>query len=288
MTQSGASGKGSGAQEAGRGVVVTGAAGGIGFATSRLLVERGFRVFGTLLPSEDPAQLQAAGVTPVCLEVTDAASVREASARILDQLDGAPLAGLVNNAGIADGGPLELIDVAAVRQVFEVNVLGLIAITQPFLPKLRESKGRIINMSSVSGRLAVPFLAPYCASKFAVEAISDSLRRELYPFGVHVIVIQPAVVRTGIWDRAAAQDVERYRGTVYEPVIATAQRRIRKGQQKGLDPSIVAGAIVDALTVAEPATRIPVVKKRKNLLIASWMPDRMLDRMIARKVWKIP
>src|SRR5262249_14208922 len=159
--------------------------------------------------------------------------------------------GLVNNAGIADGGPLELLDIGAVRHVFEVNVLGLIAITQPFLPKLRESKGRIVNMSSVSGRLAVPFLAPYCASRFAVEAISDSLRRELYPFGVHVVVIHPAVVRTAIWDKAAKQDVERYRGPVYEPVIPEALRRIRKSQQKGLDPAEVARAIVEALTVAE-------------------------------------
>jgi len=286
MTQSNGNGKDQRVTE--RAVVVTGAAGGIGFATSRMLRERGFRVFGTLLENEDSTRLEEIGVTPVRLEVTDAASVRQASTFILDQLGSAPLAGLVNNAGIADGGPLELLDIGAVRHVFEVNVLGLIAITQPFLPKLRESKGRIVNMSSVSGRLAVPFLAPYCASKFAVEAISDSLRRELYPFGVHVVVIQPAVVRTAIWDKAAKQDVERYRGTVYEPVIPEAQRRIRKSQQKGLDPAEVARAIVAALTVAEPPTRVPVVKKRKNLLLASWIPDRMLDRMIARKVWKTP
>src|SRR5215468_1069540 len=231
MTQSNGNGEDERATE--RAVVVTGAAGGIGFATSRLLRERGFRVFGTLLESEDSTRLEQIGATPVRLEVTNAASVQQASRSILDQLGSAPLAGLVNNAGIADGGPLELLDIGAVRHVFEVNVLGLIAITQPFLPKLRESKGRIVNMSSVSGRLAVPFLAPYCASKFAVEAISDSLRRELYPFGVHVVVIQPAVVRTAIWDKAAKQDVERYRGTVYEPVIPEALRRIRKSQQKG-------------------------------------------------------
>lgn len=268
-----------------RAVVVTGAAGGLGFATSALLAERGFRVLGTLLEHEDSAPLEGRGVTPVRLDVTQPASLRDAIARIHDLLGDTALAGLVNNAGIAAGGPIELLDLDATRQVFEVNVVGLLAITQALLPRLRASKGRIINISSVSGLLAVPFLSPYCASKFAVEAISDCLRRELQPFGVEVVIIEPAVMRTPIWDKAMETDLERYRGTPYEPVIAKAQRRLRKSRDKGLDPAQVARVIADALTVVRPPIRIPVVRNRRSHLLAQWMPDRFIDRMIARKVW---
>lgn len=266
-------------------VVVTGASGGLGFATSELLVRRGFRVLGTLLDHEDSAPLERIGVTPVRLDVRQPASISRAAERMHELLGGMPLAGLVNNAGIACGGPIELLDLDAVREVFEVNVVGLLAVTQVLLPKLRESKGRIINISSVSGRLAVPFLAPYCGSKFAVEAISDCLRRELQPFGVDVVIIEPAIMRTPIWDKALQHDLERYRGTPYEAVIAKAERRLRKGRDRGLDPAEVARVTADALTVVHPPIRIPVVRNRRSHLMALWMPDRFLDRMIARNGW---
>ena len=271
--------------ENGAGVVVTGASGGIGLATSRLLVERGFRVFGTLLEHEDSAPLEALEVTPVRLDLAQPASLRDATERIRALLDDKPLAGLINNAGIADGGPIELLDIDVLRHVFEVNVVGLVAVTQAFLPRLRQSRGRIINISSVSGRLATPFLAPYCGSKFAVEAISDCLRRELYPFGVEVVIIEPAIVRTPIWDKALQHDFDRYRGSPYESVIGKALRRLRKGRERGLDPSKVARVIVDALTVARPPIRIPVLRNRRGFLLALWMSDRFLDRRIARKAW---
>jgi len=271
--------------ENGAGVVVTGASGGIGLATSRLLVERGFRVFGTLLEHEDSAPLEALEVTPVRLDLAQPASLRDATERIRALLDDKPLAGLINNAGIADGGPIELLDIDVLRHVFEVNVVGLVAVTQAFLPRLRQSRGRIINISSVSGRLATPFLAPYCGSKFAVEAISDCLRRELYPFGVEVVIIEPAIVRTPIWDKALQHDFDRYRGSPYESVIGKALRRLRKGRERGLDPSEVARVIVDALTVARPPIRIPVLRNRRGFLLALWMSDRFLDRRIARKAW---
>jgi NAD(P)-dependent dehydrogenase (short-subunit alcohol dehydrogenase family) len=266
-------------------VVVTGASGGIGHATSRALREHGFRVFGTILPHEDGGTLAAIGVTAVPLELTSAESVRGARDTVLAALGEERLAGLVNNAGIADGGPIELLDLDAVRRVFEVNVLGLIAVTQAFIPHLRESRGRIVNVSSVSGVLSMPFLAPYCASKFATEAISDSLRRELHPFGVQVVVIRPAVTRTPIWDKAAEQDLTRYVGTPYEPVIDKVQRRLLKSRNKGLDPSQVAAAILRALTEPNPPTRIPVLRKRTKYLLGTWLPDRFIDRMVARQLW---
>jgi NAD(P)-dependent dehydrogenase (short-subunit alcohol dehydrogenase family) len=257
-------------------------------ATSRLLVQRGFRVFGTLLDSDDSEPLERVGVTPVRLDVTQPASVRAASERVHQLLGDCPLAGLVNNAGIAAGGPIELLDLEEMRRVFEVNVIGLVAVTQAFLPRLRQARGRVINISSVSGRLALPFSAPYCGSKFAVEAVSDCLRREMVPFGVEVVVIEPAIVRTPIWDKALQHDLGRYRGTPYESVAAEVERRLRKNRDKGLDPEEVARVIAEALTVTSPPTRIPVLRKRRNHLMALWMPDRLLDRMIARKVWNIP
>jgi len=238
-----------------------------------------------LLDDEDCTPLERAGVTPIRLDVTRPERVRSAAARVQAVLDGVPLAGLVNNAGIASGGPIELLDLETVRAVFDVNVIGLLAVTQALLPMLRAARGRIVNISSVSGRLAVPFLAPYCGSKFAVEAISDCLRRELHPFGVDVVIVEPGVIRTPIWDKALQQDLERYRGTPYESVIAKALRRLHKGRDRGLDPISVARVVADALTVVRPPIRVQVVRNRRRQLMTRWMPDRVLDRMIARKVW---
>lgn len=266
-------------------ILVTGAAGGLGMATTRTLTARGFRVIGTRLPQEDAAGLEALGARAVPLDLTQPASVRDAMAQLDALLAEQPLAGLVNNAGIADGGPIELLDLDRLRTVLEVNVVGLIAVTQALLPRLRRARGRIVNLSSVSGRLAVPFLAPYCASKFAVEAISDCLRREVQHFGVEVIIIEPAIMRTPIWDRALQHDLERYRGTPYEPAIGPALRRIRKGRDRGLDPDEVARTIADALTMPRPPTRIPVLRNPRSFLLARWLPDRLIDRRIARKIW---
>ena len=267
-----------------RAVLITGASGGIGFATSRALIERGFRVFGSHLPSEDAAPLSAIGVTPVALDVTDVASVDAARDQVARALGDAPLVGLVNNAGIADGGPIEMADLESVRRMLDVNVFGLFAVTKAFLPALRAAKGRVVNVSSVSGRFAAPYLGAYCACKFAVEAFSDSLRREMLPFGVDVIVIRPAITRTPIWDRAADLDMERFRGTAYEDAVVKVQRRMLKSRRKGLDPSRVADAIVGALTETRPRTRIAVLRKGKwrKYLLSIWLPDRIVDRFVAQ------
>lgn len=269
-------------------VLVTGATGGIGFATSHALKERGFRVFGTFLPVEDPARLSEAGIEPIRLDVTDTVSVEAARDEVVRLLgETAHLSGLVNNAGIADGGPIELLDLDSVRRMLDVNIFGVFAVTKAFLPLLRMSKGRIVNVSSMSGRLAVPFLGPYCACKFALEAISDTLRREMLPFGVDVVVVQPAVTRTPIWDRVAEVDVGRFRGTPYERVAERVKKRMAKSQRKGLDPSVIAAAIVRGLTEANPPTRIPVVRKgkKRRLILQDWLPDRMIDRIVAKKIW---
>jgi NAD(P)-dependent dehydrogenase (short-subunit alcohol dehydrogenase family) len=268
-------------------VFITGASGGIGFATGRALTERGFQIFGSHLPSEDDGALRGIGVTPVALDVTSASSVDAARDQVARALGDLPLVGLVNNAGIADGGPIELADLEAVRRMLEVNVFGVFAVTKAFLPALRTAKGRVVNVSSVSGRFAAPFLGAYCACKFALEAFSDSLRREMLPFGVDVVVIRPAITRTAIWDRAADVNLGLFRGTGYEEVAAKVQERMLKAKRKGLDPALVAAAIVRALTEAKPPTRIAVLRKGKlrKYLLSGWLPDRMVDRVVAQKIW---
>lgn len=268
-------------------VFITGASGGIGFATSRVLTERGFQVFGSHLPAEDTGPLRGIGVTPVALDVTNVASVEAARGQVTQALGAVPLVGLVNNAGIADGGPIELADLDSVRRMLDVNVFGVFAVTKAFLPSIRAAKGRVVNVSSVSGQLATPFLASYCACKFAVEAFSDSLRREMMPFGVEVIVIRPAVTSTPIWDRATDLNLEQFRGTGYEAVAAKIQKRMLKAKRKGLNPALVADAIARALTEEKPPTRIAVLKKGKlrKYLLSGWLPDRMIDRAVAQKLW---
>lgn len=278
-----------GAGGGGRSVLVTGATSGIGLVTSRLLVGEGFRVLGGAFPTEDTAALREAGGTPVTLDVTDEASVRRAREEVAQVLAGQPLWGLVNNAGIVGAGPIEYVDLAELKRVFEVNVFGLVAVTQAFLPQLREARGRIVNMSSLSALLAVPFLSPYNASKSAVEAISDSLRREVEHFGVEVVIVEPGVTRTPLWRHADAIDLGPFRSSPYaaamEKVHSTAVRKGGKGQP----PENVARAIVQALTDAKPPTRIRVQRKLKAKIrysLLPLLPDRLIDRLVADRVWR--
>lgn len=272
-----------------RGILVTGATSGIGLAASRMLAEAGFRVFGGAFPGEDAEPLRAAGGTPVPLDVTDAASIARARDEVQAQLGEEPLWGLVNNAGIVGAAPIEYADIAEMKRIFDVNVFGVVAVTQAFLPQLRRARGRIVNMSSLSALLAVPFLAPYNASKSAVEAISDSLRREVEPFGVEVVIIEPGVTRTPLWRHADAIDLGPFRDSPYaaalERVHATAVRKGGKGQP----PENVARAIVQALTDERPPTRIRVQRKLKARLrysLLPLLPDRLIDRLVADRVWK--
>src|SRR5689334_6739039 len=175
-----------------RAILVTGASTGIGRATALELARRGATVYAGV---RDPAAVDGLGLTPVELDVTDAEQVAALSTR-LERLDG-----LVNNAGIAVTGPLEHLPLDEVRRQLEVNALGQLAVTQACLPALRAARGRIVNMSSISGRVAFPMFGPYAASKFALEAFSDSLRRELRGSGVDVVVIEPGGVTTPIWER---------------------------------------------------------------------------------------
>jgi len=252
----------------------------------RDLAERGFRVFGTVRRAKDAAGVTERGGIPVTLDVSHLPGVERARDTIERDLDGRPFVALVNNAGIPAVGALEHIDLDVLRKSLEVNVIGAVAVTQAFLPLLRASKGRVINISSVSARMALPFAGPYAASKWALEALSDSLRRELLPAGVDVVVIQPGSVRTAIWEKIESVDLTRYAGTIYEPALRTLRDAALKSGARGLPPEAVARAVRRAITAHRPPTRILVVGKGKFFQrIVRLVPDRWLDWMVGKRIW---
>jgi len=253
---------------------------------ARELARQGFGVFGTVRRAEDAAAVTAYGATPVLMDVTDAASIAAARSQVERALSPGSLAGLVNNAGIAGAGPLELIPLEEFRRVLEVNLIGVLAVTQAFLPLLKAARGRIVNVSSVSGRGALPFMGPYAASKFALEGMSDSLRRELLPFGVDVIVVEPGSIRSRIWDKVEALDLTRYRGTPYEPVLDRFRDFALRSGERGLPPERVATVVARVLTARRPPARVLVVESRLGQKLTEWLPDRWLDWLVKRRVWR--
>lgn len=267
------------------GVVVTGASSGIGAAIARKLSAERMLAFGSVRRPEHGRRLEEHGVTPIMMDVTDRDSIARAVAAVEASLGDTPLLGLVNNAGIPVVGPLECIPLEEVRRAFDVNVLGALAATQAFLPLLRRARGRVVNISSISGRLALPFMGPYAASKFALEALSDSLRRELVPAGVSVTVIEPGSIRTPIWQKVLDLDFAYLRDTPYEGIIRRIQAETTASSARGLSPDRVAGAVARALTEDPPPIRVPVVRSRVRWRLRRWLPDRWMDRIIARRVW---
>jgi NAD(P)-dependent dehydrogenase (short-subunit alcohol dehydrogenase family) len=186
-----------------RSVFITGASSGIGRACATRLARAGFRVFASVRRSKDHAPLGFAdeGIEPVEMDVTDATSIAAAAARVGAALSARGLDGLVNNAGTGVSGPLEYVDLDVLRHEFEVDVFGQIAVTQAFLPLIRRARGRIVNMGSVGARLSMPFGGVLCGAKSAFGAMTDALRLELHPFGIHVCLVEPAAIRTPALDK---------------------------------------------------------------------------------------
>ena len=277
-----------------RAVLITGASTGIGEACALHLDRLGFTVFAGVRKEADGRELQAKAsprLTPLSLDVTDQGQVTAAVHAIEGGLGTAGLWGLVNNAGIAVGGPLEFLPVDEFRRQLEVNVVGQLRVTQAFLPLVRRARGRIVNMSSVSGRLAAPFMGPYSSSKFALEAISDALRLELKPWGIMVSVIEPSNVATPIWEkslRAGMAVMERLPSRareLYGPVIARMPEVVRASARSGVSPELVARAVAHALTARHPRTRYRVGRGAALAVAFGRMaPDRVRDWAIGRRL----
>lgn len=273
-------------------VLITGAGTGIGYETARYLIESGYFVFGNVLNQKQADQLALdfgdSRFKPLVFDVTDEQAIHLAVQEVLKITKNIPLAGIVNNAGVAIAGPLIHIKSEDLRRQFEVNVFGVLNVTKAFLPLLKgESPGRIINVSSLSGIIAQPFMALYASSKFALEAIADGLRRELFIYEVKVINILPGAVNTPIWDRALHWKTC-YQDTDYALYFSKIDKRVEQTKNKCISPLRVAIIIHKALSCKRPRTRYIV--DPNPLLIRSirmFMPDKWLDAIMIRGLKKL-
>lgn len=265
-------------------IVVTGASTGMGAATARELARRGFHVLAGVRRDRDGDALRAPGIEPVILDITEPDHI-EALAKRIDS-DPHPLRALVNNAGIPGAGPVELVPLDEWRRLFDVNLFGHIAITQALLPALVRSKGRIVNITSMSGKLSMAGYGPYAASKFAMEAVSDALRNELSPFGVQVVVIEPGGVKTEMaghgssgLDQLSAGMTEDQR-TRYGNLMQALPSHIAAFTEAGVDANVAAQTISNAVTTRKPRPRYIIGRTAGFLIrVVRFLPDRLLDRM---------
>jgi NAD(P)-dependent dehydrogenase (short-subunit alcohol dehydrogenase family) len=274
-------------------VVVTGASTGIGWACVKVLIAGGFRVFGSVRRQQDAGRLSnefGANFSPLIFDVTDATAVAAAAKQVEAVLGGEMLTGLVNNAGIAVPGPLLWMKIEDFTRQISVNLTGQLIVTQAFAPLLgvertrRGAPGRIVMISSVSGRSAFPFLGPYSASKFALEGLSESLRRELMLFGIDVIIVAPGTVATPIWDKAEALDVTPFADTPYARALEKLRFFMIDGGKKGLPAERIGETVKTALTASTPKTRYTVTPVPMQNWMANTLPKRVVDRMIARRL----
>ena len=271
-------------------VVVTGASTGIGEATALELRSLGFSVIAGVRSDEDAGRLRAQGLTPLRLDVTDAESIAAAADEVGSLVGADGLAGLVNNAGIAVAAPIEFVPIDELRRALEVNLVGQVAVTQAFLPLLRIAEGRVVSMSSIAGRVALPLMGPYAASKFALEGVSDSLRRELHGQGIDVVVIEPGGIKTPIWEKGVA-DAERMTEALppeaqvlYGGLVEAMREQTRRiAEERGLPAGEVASVVAIALTAARPRTRYVVGRDaRLRAAVAKRLPDRVIDWLVVR------
>lgn len=276
-----------------RSVVVTGASTGIGWAIAKLLIGRGYRVFGSVRKQVDADRLRdelGAGFAPLLFDVTDEAAVLAAARTVREALGGETLAGLVNNAGIAVAGPVLELSADDFRRQMDVNVIGPVLATQAFGPllgadpSLKGSKGRIVMINSVAGKNGNPLLAPYSTSKHAIEGLSESLRRELMLFGIDVVIVAPGAVKTPIWSKAEQVDLSIYKNSPYLPALNKVMAVMMELGAKGLPAERIAEIVLEALTAASPKVRYQITPDPMRHLIAAVLPKRTLDRIIAKRL----
>jgi NAD(P)-dependent dehydrogenase (short-subunit alcohol dehydrogenase family) len=265
-----------------RTALVTGASSGIGEACAVQLASAGWRVLAGVRRAGDAPE----GTEEVLLDVTVPEQIR-AAAGLVDQLDG-----LVNNAGIAIAAPVEFVPPEELRHQLEVNLVGQVAVTQAFLPALRRTRGRIVFMGSIAGRSALPFLSPYAASKHALEALADSLRLELRPFGIHVSIVEPGTIKTAIWARSAKRADELIAGSdgelgeLYGERIAAFREIALKRGAAGAPAQKVAKVVLEALTAERPHTRYLIGRDARLRAGFERLPDRLRDRIYERVLLK--
>jgi NAD(P)-dependent dehydrogenase (short-subunit alcohol dehydrogenase family) len=275
-------------------VVITGVSTGIGWSATKVLIDHGIHVFGSVRQQTDAARLSAEfgdAFTPLVFDVLDQQAVRKAADDVRTQLDGQTLLGLVNNAGITVPGPLMHLPIDEYRRQLEVNVVGPLIVTQAFLPLLGAKRGfqgtpgRIVNISSVSGKVAAPFIGAYVTSKYGLEGFSESLRRELMLYGIDVIIVVPGSIKTPIWDKAAQEDISAFEETGFAPALKKFRAYAVRSGQKGLTPERVGALIWQVLTTPKPRVRYTIIPQQLlNRVLPMVLPKRLVDRMLARRL----
>jgi NAD(P)-dependent dehydrogenase (short-subunit alcohol dehydrogenase family) len=275
-------------------VVVTGVSTGIGWAITKVLIQNGFRVFGSVRKTPDAERLArefGQNFVPLIFDVTDESAVQAAAREVREQLNGETLFGLVNNAGIAVPAPLIHLSTDDFRKQLEVNLVSVLIVTKAFVPllgadrSLRGDPGRIVNISSVGGKNGNPFLGAYTASKHGLEGFSESLRRELMLYGIDVIIVGPGSVATPIWDKAEHVDISPYAGTDYVEALERVRKYMVNDGKKGYPPEKVGEVVLLALTTAQPRVRYAVIPIRSfRRIMQMLLPKRMVDNIIARNL----
>jgi NAD(P)-dependent dehydrogenase (short-subunit alcohol dehydrogenase family) len=273
-------------------VVITGASSGIGRACASRMIKSEWRVFATVRKSKDSDSLRSefgANLTPVIMDVTDRATVVAAAEQVSSQLHGRGLDGLVNVAGVGMVRPVEYVSAVELQEIFDINVFGQIAVTQAFLPLLRQARGRIVNISSVGAHIAIPFGSLINASKSAFGMFSDTLRLELHPFGLHVCVVEPGAIKTPAVGKtlgnveAVVNNLPAVGAAQYGEMLRNFASRAYAREMHGSPPEVVAQAVHHALTARRPHARYRVGKHARLLTtLPKILPDRLLDALLLR------
>jgi NAD(P)-dependent dehydrogenase (short-subunit alcohol dehydrogenase family) len=275
-------------------VVVTGVSTGIGWGITKVLIQNGYRVFGSVRKQQDAERLArefGPSFLPLIFDVTDESAVQAAAEQVRERLNGETLFGLVNNAGIAVPGPLIHLATDEFRHQLEVNLVSALIVTKAFVPllgadrSLRGAPGRIINISSVGGKNGGPFLGAYSASKHGLEGFSESLRRELMLYGIDVIIVGPGSVATPIWDKAEQLDTSAYDKTDYVEAALRVQRYMIQDGRNGYPPEKVGEVVLHTLTTPKPRVRYSVIPGSSfQRIIQMLLPKRMVDNIIASRL----
>ena len=275
-------------------IVITGVSSGIGLRSAEILCDSGYRVYGSVRKREDADKLctqYPSHFKPLIFDVRDEEAIKKASEFVKNDLSSNDkLVGLINNSGIALGGPFKYLKTDIFRKQLEVNVLGVVSVTRSFLNLLgaykgSKSQGKIIMISSVSGHRSLPYMAPYTASKFALEGMSDSLRRELMMYGVDVILIEPGPVQSEIWNKAPKKDENPFIGTDYGESLREFHNLFISKAKDALSADVIGNAIKSIIENPKPKTRYVYTKdKFKEFTLPGILPDRTLDRIMAKRL----
>ena len=273
-------------------ILITGVSTGIGYSATKNLIDAGYGVFGSVRKQEDADRLVSDfgnKFIPLIFDVTDEEAITRSVETVESKLQGKGLAALINNSGIALGGPLQHLPTDIFRKQFEVNLFGVVSVTRSFLRLLgaykgSNHKGKIVMISSVSGKRSYPFVSPYTASKHALEALSDSLRREMMLYGIDVVVIEPGPIKTPIWDKAPSVEENPFLGTDYESALRKFySQMVTKGKMEGLHVDKVGKLITKVIRINNPKTRYVITgRKWLDYILPGILPDRWMDKLFAK------